>query len=57
MLRLPVIGFDTSAHITAEEHGEQERCLREIASVTGLATEIISYDDFCNRFVVGVSTQ
>jgi hypothetical protein len=26
----------------------QEKCLREIASVSGLGTEVMSYDDFCN---------
>jgi hypothetical protein len=32
--------------VTAEKNGEQEKCLREITSVAGLRTEIISYDEF-----------
>lgn len=35
--------------VTAEERGEQERCLKEIASVLTLSTEILSYDDFVRR--------
>jgi hypothetical protein len=38
--------------VTAEKYGEQERCLREVAFVAGLETEILSYDDFCNSFLV-----
>jgi hypothetical protein len=38
--------------VTAEKYGEQERCLREVALVAGLETEILSYDDFCNSFLV-----
>jgi hypothetical protein len=38
--------------VTAEVHGEQERCLREVASVAGLETEILSYDHFCEGFLV-----
>jgi hypothetical protein len=38
--------------VTAERYGEQERCLREVAFVTGLETEVLSYDDFCNSFLV-----
>lgn len=38
--------------VTAEKYGEQERCLREVVAVAGLKTEILSYDDFCNGFVV-----
>jgi hypothetical protein len=38
--------------VTAEKHGEQERCLREVAFVAGLDAEILSYDDFCNSFLV-----
>jgi len=30
----------------------QEKSLREIAAHTGLATEVVSYDEFCNRFLV-----
>ena len=40
--------------VTAEKYGEQERCLREVALVAGLETEILSYDDFCNSFLVTV---
>ncbi len=32
--------------VTAEKKGEQERCLREIASVLALKTQILSYDEF-----------
>jgi hypothetical protein len=32
--------------VTAEKKGEQERCLKEIASLLGLKTSILSYDDF-----------
>jgi hypothetical protein len=32
--------------VTAEKKGEQERCLREIASVLALKTRILSYDEF-----------
>jgi hypothetical protein len=35
--------------VTAEKKGEQERCLKEIASVLSLKTEILSYDDFICR--------
>jgi len=38
--------------VTAEIYREQERCLREVAFVAGLETEILSYDDFCNTFLV-----
>ncbi len=38
--------------VTAEIYREQERCLREVAFVAGLETEILSYDDFCNSFLV-----
>jgi hypothetical protein len=31
---------------------EQERCLREIAAVAGLETEIISHDAFCDSFLI-----
>lgn len=30
----------------------QEKSLREVASVAGLETKILSYDDFCNSFLV-----
>ena len=35
--------------ITAEENGEQEKCLREIVALTNLQTEILSYDNFCKN--------
>jgi hypothetical protein len=38
--------------VSAEKYGEQERCLREIAFVAELETEILSYDDFCDSFLV-----
>jgi hypothetical protein len=38
--------------VTAEKYREQERCLREVAFVAGLKTEILSYDDFYNSFLV-----
>ncbi len=38
--------------VTAEKNGAQEKCLREVASVAGLDTKILSYDDFCQSFLV-----
>jgi hypothetical protein len=38
--------------VTAEKNREQEKCLREVAAVAGLETEIMSYDDFCNSVLV-----
>jgi hypothetical protein len=38
--------------ITAEKLGEQEKCLREIAAIAGLETQVLSYDDFCDSFLV-----
>jgi|HubBroStandDraft_1064217.scaffolds.fasta_scaffold133588_1 hypothetical protein len=38
--------------ITAEEKGEQEKCLRKIVELAGLKTEVLSYDTFCNSFLV-----
>ena len=38
--------------ITAESKGEQERCLREVASVAGIDSEIVSYDHFFESFLV-----
>jgi hypothetical protein len=35
--------------VTAEKKGEQEKCLREVAFVAGLKTEILSYEDFCHK--------
>lgn len=40
--------------VTAEKKREQEKCLREIAAVANLETEILSYDDFCDSFLVVV---
>lgn len=40
--------------VTAEANHEQEKCLREVAVVAGLETEILSYDDFCDSFLVTV---
>jgi hypothetical protein len=39
--------------VTAEKKGEQEKCLREVASLVNLETKIVSYDDFCTTFLVG----
>jgi len=38
--------------VTAEKNGEQEKCLREIVGVANLNTEILSYDIFCDSFLV-----
>lgn len=38
--------------VSAEKYGEQERCLREVAFVAGIETQILSYDDFCDSFLV-----
>ena len=35
--------------VTSEKYAEQERCLRKIASILGLRTEILSYDAFISR--------
>lgn len=35
--------------VTAEIKGEQERCLKELASTLNLRTEILSYDEFIGR--------
>ncbi len=40
--------------VTAEKNREQERCLREVAAVANLDTEILSYDDFCASILVTV---
>ena len=40
--------------VTAEKNAEQEKCLREIAFLAGLRTEILSYDAFCDSVLVGV---
>jgi len=38
--------------VTAEIYREQEIRLREVVFVAGLETEILSYDDFGNSFLV-----
>lgn len=38
--------------VTAEKLREREKCLREVVAVADLETEILSYDDFCNSFLV-----
>ena len=38
--------------VTAEKKRVQERCLREVVAVADLKTEIVSYDDFCDSFLV-----
>jgi hypothetical protein len=38
--------------ITTEIDGEQEKCLREIASAAEIKTEVRSYDDFCSSMLV-----
>ena len=40
--------------VTAEKNREQEKCLREVAAVAELETEILSYDDFCDSFLVKI---
>ena len=40
--------------VTAEKCGEQEKCLREVAILAGLETEVLSYEDFSNSFLVTV---
>ena len=40
--------------VTAEKNRKQEKCLREVAAVAGLETEVLSYDDFCNSFLVTI---
>jgi hypothetical protein len=38
--------------VTAEKNGQQEKCLRAVADSAGLDTEVISYDDFCDRILI-----
>ena len=38
--------------VTAEKKGEQQKCLREIASLADLQMDVLSYEDFCNSFLV-----
>lgn len=40
--------------ITAEERGEQEKCLREVINLAELETRVLSYDDFCDSLLVTV---
>jgi hypothetical protein len=38
--------------ITAEQRGEQERCLREVAFTADINTHVRSYDDFCSGLLL-----
>ncbi|HXM60749.1 MAG TPA: hypothetical protein VN950_07805 [Terriglobales bacterium] len=38
--------------VTAEKHGQQEKCLRTVADSAALETEVISYDAFCDSVLV-----
>ncbi len=38
--------------ITAEQQGEQEKCLREVASAAEVNTPVRSYDDFCSGLLL-----
>jgi hypothetical protein len=40
--------------VTAEIRGEQEKCLRAVTVAANLQTEVLSYDNFCNSFLVVV---
>jgi hypothetical protein len=40
--------------VTAEKYCEQEKCLREVAFVAGLDTNVLSYEDFCDSFLVAI---
>jgi hypothetical protein len=42
----------TDVFLTAEVHGEQERCLAEIARLTYPQTKVQSYDDFCAGLLI-----
>ena len=42
---IPIVTFDTSA---------QQRCLREVARLTGVETEVVSYDNFCASLLAAV---
>lgn len=42
----------TDVYITAEDKGEQERCLAEIARLTYPKTKVLSYDDFCAGLLI-----
>jgi hypothetical protein len=39
--------------ITAEKNGMQEKCLREVAAAANILTQVRSYDDFRESFLVG----
>jgi hypothetical protein len=41
-------------HKFVTNDGEQEKCLREVSAVADLGTEVLSYDDFCQSFLVAV---
>jgi hypothetical protein len=40
--------------VTAEEKGEQEKCLRQIVNLAGLEMQVLSYDDFCKSLLITV---
>lgn len=40
--------------VTAEVRGEQEKCLREVAAVANLESEVLSYDNFHDSFLITV---
>jgi hypothetical protein len=40
--------------VTAEIRGEQEKCLRAVTVAANLETKVLSYEDFCNSFLVVV---
>ncbi len=42
----------TDVYITAEDKGEQERCLAEIARLTYPQTRVLSYDGFCAGLLI-----
>ncbi len=41
-------------HKFVTNDGDQEKCLREVSAVADLGTEVLSYDDFCQSFLVTV---
>ena len=41
--------------VTAEQDGEQERCLAEVARLAGVPTLVRSYDDFCCGLLLPLS--
>jgi hypothetical protein len=41
--------------VTAEKNGEQEKCLKEIAFLAGLETQVLSYEAFRDSFLVTAS--